>query len=499
MQHKFEALKPVIQIVQQLKVPDQAVYLVGGAVRDLLLQRELHDLDFVTGGEVRRLARKVAEALHGAFYMLDEERDTARVVLIQEPFAGLVLDFARFRAEDLEGDLRGRDFTINALAMNLDHFEQVIDPLGGAEDLRQKLLRLCSPTAMADDPVRVLRAVRVAVKYGLHIPAETKRAVRAAVPFLGQVSAERQRDELFHILAGSQVATAIRLLDQFSILAQVLPELVALKGVGQTAPHIHDVWEHTLTMISELEDLVGWLATEPAREDGGANLFHSLAALRLGRYRSRLNALFSQPITAERPRRALFFLGALYHDAAKPEARSVGEDGRVHFYHHDEYGESSIAARAQVLALSQDEIQYLKRLVRQHMRIHFLVKRELALNRRLIYRYFRDLGEVGVDISLHSLADLLATRGKQASVEEWTAELDICRALLEAWYEQPEEAVAPPRLLTGNDVMLEYSLSPGPRIGELLEAVREAQATDEVHTRDEALSLVRRLLEEKPA
>lgn len=492
---------PLVQTVRQLQAPGQDVYLVGGAVRDILLQCEIHDMDFVIGssldaggGEARQLARRVADHLQGAFYMLDAERDTARVVLNREPFGGIVLDFARFRAGDLEGDLRGRDFTINAMALDVNQFEQVIDPLGGAADLRGKRLRLCAPSAVADDPVRAVRAVRMAVGYDLRMLPETISAVRRGALLLEQVSAERKRDELFNILSGARVATSVRLLDQLGILTQVLPELKLLQGVRQGDPHIYDVWEHTLALVAALEDLLGILAVEPLAADVSGSLLNGMAALCLGRYRPQLSALLSVPITAERPRRALLYLGALYHDAAKPEARSVGEDGRVHFYSHDEFGEGVIAQRAQALALSQDEVNYLKLLVRQHMRIHFLVKREMALTRRLTYRYFRDLGEVGLDICLHSLADLLATRGKQISSEDWAAELDVCRELLEAWFEQPEERVSPPRLLNGHDLMAELGLVPGPRLGELLEAVREAQAVGEVNTREEALAVARRLV-----
>jgi poly(A) polymerase len=485
---------PLIQAVQQSSSPAQAVYLAGGAVRDLLLQRELHDLDFATAGEVRLLARRVAEAVGGAFYMLDEERDTARVVLNRAPYEGLVLDFNRFRAADLAGDLRGRDFTVNAMALDLANLNQVIDPLGGAADLQQKTLRMCSPTALQDDPVRSLRAVRVAVGYGLRMTAETVRAVRAAAPCLGQVSAERQRDELFHILAGPRVAVAVRLLEQFGLLGQVLPELPALKGQAQGPPHIYDVWEHTLAHLSALENLLGLLAAEPIPADTSANLLTGLAALRLGRYRPQLSTWIAKPLTATRPRRALLFLAALYHDACKPQTRTFGEDGRMHFYQHDEIGAQVMATRAAALALSQDETAYLAKFVRRHMRVHFLARRQPVVTRRLIYRYFRDLGEVGVDVCLHSLADLLATEGAQVSAERWAAELDVCRALLEAWFEQPQQAVSPPRLINGHDLMAEFTLSPGPRLGELLEAVREAQASGEVHTRAEALGLVRGIL-----
>ncbi len=475
----------------------EPVYLVGGAVRDLLLQRRLHDLDFAAANGVRAMARRTADELNGAFFMMDEERETARVVLQGVPYDGLILDFTRYRAGDLSGDLRGRDFTVNAMALDLAFLDRLIDPLGGAADLHEKRLRLCTPQALIDDPARTLRGLRIAVDCQLRILPETAHALREAAPFLERVSAERKRDELFNILDGPRLPAALRLLQQFNLLQGVLPELPPLVGEPQRAPHIDDVWEHTLALISELDRLLDLLACDPPAADASANLLTGLAALRLGRFRPQLTALMSAPLTAARPRRALLFLGALYHDAAKPQSRTYGPDGRMHFYEHDALGAESMAARASALALSQEEIHYLTLLVRRHMRIHFLLKREQTLTRRLIYRYFRDLGEVGVDVCLHSLADLLATQGPALPPEQWTGELDICRALLEAWYEQPAQVISPPRLLNGHDLMAELKLEPGPRLGELLEAVREAQACGELSTREEALAYARTIMEQQ--
>ena len=160
-------------------LPDVEIYLVGGAVRDMLLNRVSHDLDFAIPKDAIQSARRAAHALHADFYVLDESFDTARVILSADNGTRDILDFAAFRGSDLEADLRGRDFTINAIVYDLRN-ETILDPLGGASDLRSKLIRACSESSLKDDPIRILRAVRQAAALDFKIEAETRKAMKQA-------------------------------------------------------------------------------------------------------------------------------------------------------------------------------------------------------------------------------------------------------------------------------------------------------------------------------
>jgi tRNA nucleotidyltransferase/poly(A) polymerase len=162
----------------------RTVYLVGGAVRDALLGRASHDLDFSMEGDAIRTARRIADALDGAFYTLDSERDTGRVIVTNTDGSRTIMDFASFRGADLETDLKGRDFTLNAMALSLSD-NSLHDPLGGAMDLKEKRLRACSPTSFSDDPARILRGVRLAAQFGFHILPETRTAMKTAGTIAG--------------------------------------------------------------------------------------------------------------------------------------------------------------------------------------------------------------------------------------------------------------------------------------------------------------------------
>jgi tRNA nucleotidyltransferase/poly(A) polymerase len=289
---------PILGYVRSLATAQVEIYLVGGAVRDALLGRENHDLDFVQAGDPRPFARQLANRLGAAYYTLDGERRMGRVVLQSGTDKTYTLDFTPLDPEGLAVDLRRRDFTINSLALRIDKPDQLIDPLGGETDLAEKRLRISSPTAIADDPIRALRAVRMALEFELRMTPETLRAVRAGAPQLGNVSVERRRDELFRLLDGRRSASAIRLIDQFGAVEAVLPGLSSLKGAPQSAPHIYDVWTHTLDTLAQLLVLRTELSPDETHEPGG--LAAGLLSLRLGRYRTQIAAHLGESLNGLR-------------------------------------------------------------------------------------------------------------------------------------------------------------------------------------------------------
>jgi tRNA nucleotidyltransferase/poly(A) polymerase len=484
----------LMDAVRTLLPADLPVYLVGGAVRDAVLGRETHDLDFATPPGALKLAKKLADKLPGAFFPLDEENDTARIVLQNPDGTREILDFAGFRGDSLESDLRGRDFTINAIAMDI-RSGQVIDPLGGVNDIRAKRICACSATSLSDDPARILRAVRQAAAFGFAIDPETRKLMKAAVPLLEKVSPERQRDELFKMLAGPKPDASIRALELLGLFPLLLPELPALKGVEQSAPHVHDVWTHTLAVLRHLEGILAALAPEYDEAKGNADLLNGLLVLRLGRYRQPIGAHLGSTLNTDRSARALLFFAALYHDVNKPQTQSAEESGRIRFLGHDEQGAVTAVRRGMALHLSNDELDRLKLLVRHHMRVHFHTSRKAENGtdptRKAIYRFFRETGEAGISLILLALADVRATYDHALTQEQWIASLDVARILLEAYYEKAEEIVRPPQLLHGDDLISELKMKPGPEIGKLLEAIRETQAAGALTTRDEALAFAR--------
>ena len=470
----------IFERVRQALPAGLSVYLVGGAVRDILLSKLTNDLDFALAGDVLKLSRRLADNLNGAYFPLDEARDTARIVLIAEDGSRQKLDLAALRGPDIETDLKGRDYTINAMAIALDEPQKLLDPCGGGADLRARLLRACSVASLKEDPLRILRGIRLAAGFNLKIVPGTRQLMKDASGLLTGVSAERVRDELFRILETTRPSASLRALDMLGALRYILPELQTLKGVEQSPPHRWDVWEHTLNVLHQLELLFSVLAVQPDPEKS-ANWAMGLVSMRLGRYRGQLAQHFKEAsLNLDRSPISLLMLAALYHDVAKPLTRQIDEDGRVRFFDHEQAGAKIAAQRGKELRLSNLELERLQVIVRNHMRPLLLTNASQLPTRRAIYRFFRDAGPAGVDICLLSLADALATYGPGLPQDLWAKHLDVVRMLLEAWWEQPQESVAPAPLLDGHTLISDFGLRPGPQIGRLLELVREGQASGEI-------------------
>jgi len=469
----------------------EPVWLVGGSVRDALLGRPTTDFDFAVRGDGVALGRRLANVLGADYFDLDPTRRTGRVLLTLEAGRRATFDFASLRGADILQDLAGRDFTLNAMALPLVPSGEVgalIDPLGGAADLRRRELRACSPSAIADDPIRAVRSVRLAVDLECRIEDETLRQVRQARPLLEQVSPERVRDELFRLLDMPKASAAIRLLAELDLSGALVPELEALRGLEQPPPHAFDGLEHSLATASHLADLIALLTgragTAEARHLAEAEALTALAA-----HRSRGIEYVDFAPSFGRPRRALLLWASLLHDAGKPATRVVTEGG-VRFLGHETVGSRLAVEASRRLRLSTVEQAEVELTVLHHMRPEWL-ESEPDLTRRAVYRFFRAVESVGPSVVLLSLADLLARYVPPIPIDVWRRRLGVARRLLRAWFEEREEVVSPTPLLTGEDVMRSLGLPSGPEVGRILDLLREAQAAGDVTSRQEAEAFVR--------
>lgn len=455
-------------LVAAAEVIGGPAWLVGGAVRDALSDRPVRDLDLALPAGSLDAARRLADRLGAAYVPLGEPHGMGRVV-VESPGTA-ILDFADFRGPTLEADLAGRDVTVDALAVALGELllgeAPVLDPLGGLADLAARRLRACRATAFADDPIRVLRVLRLAHQLAFTIVPETERLARAASADLGRVAAERVRDELTRLLALPAAVPALRAADAWSALGALLPEAAAMRATTQSAPHRFTVWEHSLRAVEALEALLGDLGL-------------------LAPHGARVAAHFTEPLGSGLTRREVLKVAVLLHDVAKPETRTVDADGRVRFIGHDRLGAERAAAVAARWRWPGRAAAVLERLVHQHLRPMHLGMLD-AVSRRARYRFFRDLGAEVPDLVCLTIADAAATDGRTPAAVYRGATRALLDSLLAGEVEATAEAQAPP-LLRGEDVMTAFDLTPGPEVGRLLARAREAQALGIVRTREEAL------------
>jgi len=452
----------------------QEAWLVGGAVRDLLLRREGagRDLDLVVSGDPAAAAAAVrAGAPRGtAAFALSEEFGAWRVA---GPGSSWQIDISPLQGGSLDADLRQRDLTVNALAQPLAGGDPV-DLGGGLTDLEARSLRMVSPAAFDADPLRVLRVARLAVELGFTVDPATLLAARERAARLDGVSPERIFAELRGLVDSGDPVAGIALLDELGATTVVLPELDALRGVGQTVYHHLDVHGHTLAVLGETVAL----ENDPAEVLGAERA-------------ARVRELLDEPLADGLTRGGALRWGALLHDIAKPVTRTDMGEGRVGFPRHDREGAAMARAILGRMRASERLRSYVAALTLQHLRLGFLVH-ERPLGRRQVHRYLVTCDPVAADVTLLGVADRLATRGR-GHEEAIARHLEVALPMLDAaldWH-----AAGPPApLLRGDDLARELGIEPGPRLGELLAGIAEAQYAGEVTTPEEAVDEGRRML-----
>ncbi|MBK8902899.1 MAG: HDIG domain-containing protein [Anaerolineaceae bacterium] len=495
------ALSPLLERLRPLfHTQSQPIYLVGGAVRDALLGRVSHDLDFVVPGNAIKLAYRVADALGVPAYVLDRERDTGRVIL---PEAHTSLDFARFRGPDLAADLRDRDLTINAMALpaTATTAASLIDPHHGQADVAAGVVRAIHEHSLRDDPVRALRAVRLVHSLGFSLTPETETAVRTTAPHLHESATERLRDELLKLLAAAAPHRALADLARFGLLAELLPDIMALSTVEQSAPHHEPVLAHTLSVLRWLtlvEDAIEPQRAQRAQREEGKSfapsVFFAVKKI-LEPYAEQIQAMWQAEVDGGVNGRLLLRLGALFHDVGKAQTQSIEPDGaggqRIRFLAHEQVGADLTGQILHRLCLSNEAVALVKKMVAGHMRPLHLANSGGNPSRRAVYRYFRATAAAGINITLLSLADHLATYNGTGPDDQWQALQRVVQALCYHYFERHEETVAPPSLVDGRTLMELLQIPPGPEIGRLLRLIQEAQAAGEVDSVETAVALVR--------
>jgi len=460
---------PLVGLARGALQGEDGVWIVGGAVRDALLEREVTDLDLAVGGDPARVARAVAEAGDGYVFELSAEFATWRAVARDRSWQ---LDATALRGETIESDLAGRDFTLGAVAVPLAGGEP-IDPRGGIEDLQRRLLRAVAEDSFDADPLRLLRAARIAVELELQIDPDTVALARSRAGRAAEPAGERQLAELRRLLGGPDPLRGLALLDELGLTAVVLPELEALRGVEQGPNHHLDVFGHTLAVLEQT------LAVESDLERFA------------GERAAETRALLEEPLAEEMTHGTALRFGALLHDIGKPATKGE-HDGHVTFIGHDGTGAEIVAGICRRLRAGGKLTRHLQALTRHHLRLGFMVH-EAPLPPRRVHEYLRVTEPVSADVTLLTVADRLSARGSGpfATDEAIEAHLDLARTMLAAALDWRREGPPEP-LLRGGELADRLGIAPGPELGDLLAELEAAQYAGEVADPQAAIEYLRR-------
>lgn len=460
---------PVVAVARKALAGSDA-WAVGGALRDAALAREVSDLDLAVGGDPGAAAKAIAAQGDGHAFELSAEFGTWRAAAREGSWQA---DVTALRGETIEDDLGARDFTIGAVAIPLAGGE-VLDPHGGLADLERRVLRAVGPRSFSEDPLRLLRAARLAEELILEIAPETIELARSVAGRAAEPAGERQLAELRLLIGGPDPLRGLALMDDLGLTATVLPEVEELRGVEQGPNHHLDVHGHTMAVLEQL------LAVEADLERFA------------GERAAETRALLAEPLADGVTRGTALRFGALLHDIGKPVSRGE-HDGYVTFIGHDRDGAEIVGSICRRLRTSSRLRSHLQALTLHHLRLGFLIH-EQPLQPRRVHEYLRATEPVAADVTLLTVADRLSARGSGPLASEGMIEahLALAREMLAAALDWHRDG--PPRqLIPGDELAEELGIEPGPELGELLDELEADQYAGEVTTREQAVERARRL------
>ena len=467
------------------------IFLVGGAIRNTYLRKEVHDLDFAVKKNAITAAKNAADRFNGDFYILDKKRGAARA-LISIRNKKLIIDFTLLNGRSIDDDLNNRDFTINAMAIKIPLSGKVIDPLNGRADINGSILRSCSPNSFQDDPVRTIRAIRFVNEFNLVLGQSEVELIKSASCNLDEISNERKRDEIINVLEKTDGKTALTQMLEFGIIEKVFPEVKKLYKMELDPPHVHDAWTHTLQVVSYCHQLMAISKNFPEPKRLHPRIKQAMNMLR--KYKKYIYDYLNDPINMNRSMYSLLILAGIYHDAGKGIVHPIIKDNRKRFPRHAKIGSELIHNRAMIMGFSNNEVEYLTRIVRFHMKPS---QSEFTNNNKKdvhIHRFYKKTGSAGILVGFIHLSDVLATYENTLTDERWNRAISSVNNIFDAYFIHYDKIITPPKLINGNDVLKEFNLQPGEKIGDLLEQVAEAQVKGEVNIKREAIGYLGQLL-----
>ena len=450
------------------------LYLVGGTIRDALLEKHIDDLDFAVSVDAIDFAKSFARMLRVKVIVLDEEQKTARLIFHN---GDLYMDFSSIRGKDIVDDLLARDLTINSMAVDFNQLMksdsvELLDPYNGIDDLNNRIIRIPDSQIILDDPLRMLRAYRFFATLNFAIHENTTSFIRNFSELLKLSSVERIRDELYKILEVSDSVKCFKEMDNVNLLEQIFPEIIPMKGMAQNEYHHLDVWGHSMLALDFFER-----ETIPNS---------------LNKHLSEIEGYLNFEIVKGRIRMSLLKLAILLHDIGKPSVRTIDKKDRIRFFDHHCKG-AEIALNIGIrLRLANREALSMSKIIEYHMYPLMLCSQKRNVSQRNILRFVQRTGSDCLAVLLVSFADLQATQGPWRSDYDLKNMSRLISAIADTYFRELESPRA--QLITGDELMRDFGLSQGPAIGKIISSIKEAQINGVIKDRREAINLVRKIL-----
>jgi putative nucleotidyltransferase with HDIG domain len=442
------------------------LYLVGGYLRDIILNIPTIDRDYtVCGIKGVLFASKLSEKLKTKCIILDNKHDVARVIL---PDKQNYLDIAGCQGIDIHEDLSRRDFTVNAMAYLLvpEGSNEVIDPHNGQRDIKNSIIRAISEKNIVDDPLRILRSYRFALHLSGTIDETTRMAINKNSSLLKNIAAERIQAELNKIFAADNSFIYVHEMAYNGILETLIPEMTLLRKVPSNVYHHLGLYEHTLEVYRQIEVLFSGMP-EKTREHFKSNATSSIQRIVALKY------------------------AALLHDIAKPDTWLIDNEGKHTFLGHADQGAEKAELIARRLKLPNIIIKIIKQLTKYHLYPSQLAPYFQKPSKKAKSRFFKKLGNDVPEVILLAKADRIAAQGEKITEKIVKARLEMLDELLNDYYKSLEKAVELPKIIDGNDVMKILNIKPSEKVGKILNEIRELQTEGELKTSEEAINWIK--------
>ena len=438
-------------------------YLVGGSIRDLFTKNCVFcDRDISIKG-AENFARKIAKKWDGTFIELDNENKIYRVVL---PDKINFLDISELQGNSIEEDLKRRDFTINAIAYDLAS-DKFVDVTGGLKDLKNKVLRHIDDKNFEDDPLRILRAFRFYAVTGFKMTIELENALKKYLPLALNPAKERINYEIMKLFGGDFASSALLKMDEFGLLEKIFPCVTEMKKVPPNTHHHLDLFHHVVETVRQIEILYN--------EISGFEKEH-LDAIDFGGF-PRINHLK---------------LAGFLHDIGKFSTWTIEEGGRHRFIKHDDVGSKMVVPLLRDLKFSKKQIEYISCMIKNHIYPSNVIVAP-NLNDKVMMRYVRKMDDNVVDNIILAKADRLSARGVDITEEIVNANISGLDKLLD-FYLSKKDSLAPlPKLIDGREIMEILNIKPSPKLGEIINAINEAQLNGDITTHEEAVNYIKNL------
>ncbi len=437
-------------------------YLVGGSVRDALMEKSFVDRDIAIKG-AEDFAKKMAEKFNATFIVLDPEFKIYRLVLEDKIN---YLDISEIQGGSIEEDLSRRDFAINAIAVDLSNGE-IIDPFGGKKDIENKIIRHIKDSNFEEDPLRILRAFRFASTTGFELSCDTKLCIEKYKHLLYTPAKERINYELMKLFGGGKCSDTLLVMDEFGILEKLFPQVKEMKKVPPNTHHHLDLFHHVVETVRNIEEL--YLNSNKEEKE-------HLDSVDFGGF-PRINHLK---------------LAGFLHDIGKFSTWTIEESGRHRFIKHDDIGAKMVIPFLKDLKFSKKQIEYISTMIKTHIYPSNVIDAP-DLNEKVMMRYLRKMGSNVIDNIYLAKADRLSAQGEAITKEIVKTNLDGLDALLKYYLEKRETLKPLPKLLDGNEIMEIKGIKQSPELGKIINALKEAQLNGDINTKADAIDFVKGL------